>query len=88
LRFWRARRFDVPSDRKAVENRDLGSDPKKKSANLTLGGIPIMSLSKRLLFAMLFAVVAMAEPGSYKAEVDVETSEHDVAALMHPPLPH
>ena len=32
-----------------------------------------MSLSKRLLFAMLFAVIAMAEPGSYKAEVDVPT---------------
>jgi putative transcriptional regulator len=34
----------------------------------------MMSLSKRLLFAMLFAVIAMAEPGSYKAEVDVPTS--------------
>lgn len=31
----------------------------------------MMSLSNRLLFAMLFAVVAMAEPGSYKAEVDI-----------------
>jgi len=31
-----------------------------------------MSLSKRLLFTMLFVIVALAEPGSYKAEVDVE----------------
>ncbi len=29
-----------------------------------------MSLSKRLLYAMLFAIVAWAEPASYKAEVD------------------
>jgi putative transcriptional regulator len=32
--------------------------------------MPIMSLSKRLQFAVLFAIVALAEPGSYKAEVD------------------
>jgi Uncharacterized ACR, COG1678 len=30
-----------------------------------------MSLRKRLLFVMLFAIVALAEPGSYKAEFDV-----------------
>ena len=30
-----------------------------------------MSLRKGLLFAMLFAIVALAEPGSYKAESDV-----------------
>jgi putative transcriptional regulator len=29
-----------------------------------------MSLSKGLQFAMLFAIIALAEPGSYKAEVD------------------
>jgi putative transcriptional regulator len=31
----------------------------------------MMSLLKRLLFAMLFAIIARAEPGSYKAEFDV-----------------
>jgi hypothetical protein len=31
-----------------------------------------MSLRKRLLFAMLFAIVALAEPGSYTAEFDVQ----------------
>jgi putative AlgH/UPF0301 family transcriptional regulator len=42
-----------------------------------------MSLRKRLLFAMLFAIVALAEPGSYKAEFDVPNPN----TLLRAPAP-
>ena len=44
-----------------------------------------MSLSKRLLFAILFAIVAVAEPGSYKAEVPRKQVQGLIAVPQFPP---
>jgi putative transcriptional regulator len=41
-----------------------------KNGIISSGRIPIMSLRRQLLFATLFAIVALAEPGSYKAQFD------------------